>query len=247
MKHKKIIVPILIQLFCLGFAYIKQIKPLYSVLHFFITHWFGIVYITSLLFLIYQLIKIAQTRSNLTHTFGHHIPTSSKTQPVLFNSKNNIVKNIFNFSKKNLFILAWLVFLIVTTIVDGTALYVFYGILNSPSSFSHATPEGVRAAKLWILSMIALYLTAFTGSIVVLIISATKSKILSNTKFKAIVTYSYIIIPIIFSILFFCCRSILPPKKIPSFFSGLVGLYCFATIKDTCVAIGESLDKEPGK
>lgn len=247
MKHKKIIVPILIQLFCLGFAYIKKIEPLYSVLSFFITNWFVIIYVSSLLFLLYQLSKIIPAKSISTNKYGHHIPTSSKTQQVLFNSKNNIVKNIFNFSKKNLFILAWLVLLIVTTIVDGTALYAFYEILNSPNFFSHATPEGVKAAKLWILSMIALYLTAFTGSIVVLIISATKSKILSNTKFKAIVTYSYIIIPIIFSILFFCCQSILPPEKIPSFFSGLVGLYCFATIKDTCVAIGESLDKEPGK
>lgn len=245
MKNKKLIFAIIIQLLCLIFAYLNKKEPFYNILNSLFTNCFEIIYISSLFFLLYQLVAIISTKNISTNEYGNHIPTS-KTKKTLSSTNNNIIKNILHFLKKHFLILAWLI-LFTVTIIDLVALAAFYEVYNSPKSFPNANAEGIKTAKFWILSMIALYLTAFTGSIVVLIVSATKSKIISNNKFRAIVAYSYIIIPIIFSILFFFCQSILPPEKIPSLFSALVGLYCFATIKDTCVTIGEALDKEQDK
>lgn len=152
--------------------------------------------------------------------------------------KIHVIKLILNkFSITKTDILFWAV-LVVITLIDIIAVYVFLGMINNPIYFENIN------VRIWLLSILALYLVAALGSINMEIIYFIKPKLLRYEKLKLHVVYAYIIMPLIITTLFMLCGTVIDSSHILNLFSALVGIYCMATIKDTCSLLGETLDNE---
>ncbi|MBS0957913.1 hypothetical protein JK162_05275 [Leuconostoc pseudomesenteroides] len=148
---------------------------------------------------------------------------------------SRFILNTASLTKVDIFL--WGV-LVAITLSDIIAIYVFWGMINNPTFFNNIN------VRIWILSILALYLVATIGSITMEIIYFIKPKLFRHEKLKSHVVYAYIIMPLIITTLFSLCGTIIDSTHILNLFSALVGIYCMATIKDTCSLLGETLDKE---